>query len=151
MWNLYIEKFSHIDSSYVSLVPRHSPFLFSGLYLMLFYFYECKPKNFFPLNWEGLGTRLQLCYSLFLFLLLRLEFMVLHHLEVVGCSVVVGLEGESMPQRPLSVFHSAHLEQQCAWMYKTVTFSLTLQSISAMAAICTTHTTYLPSIPWNKF
>ena len=42
------------------------------------------------------GTRLQLWYSLFL--LLCLEFMVLHHLEVVGCSIVVGLEGESMPQ-----------------------------------------------------
>ena len=62
---------------------------------MLFHFYECKPKESKG-NEGGLGTRLQLCCSLFL--LLRLEFMVLHHLEVVGCSVVVGLEGESTPQ-----------------------------------------------------
>ena len=70
-------------------------------------------RDFFLIG-GGLGTRLQLCYSLFLFLLLCLEFMVLHHLEVVGCSVVVGLEGESIPQRLLSLLHSAHLEQQCA-------------------------------------
>lgn len=57
MWNLYIEKFSHIDSSYVSLVPRHSPFLFSGLYLMLFYFYECKPKNFFSFKLGRSGDK----------------------------------------------------------------------------------------------